>query len=97
MFVNNEGQIDIQPLSQQKWLNLVEQIGLDDNTEDELAHQLAEQGIYVASPEEREFQESTVSEGHVALKSEKLPLDKILMGIFGVIILALVYFKIRKK
>jgi hypothetical protein len=86
MLVNDEGQVDIQPLSQQKWLDLVEQIGLDDNTEDELAQQLAEQGIYVAPPEE----EST-------LESGKLPLNRIIIAVLGVIILPLVYIKIRKK
>jgi hypothetical protein len=55
MLVNDEGQEAIGQLGQQKWLDLVEQIGHDDNTEDELTQQLAEQGIYLTPPEEREL------------------------------------------
>jgi hypothetical protein len=96
MLINDLGQVDIQKLSQQKWLDLVEQIG-PDNTDDELAQQLEELGDYVAPPEESESKDRSIPEKDGALESEKFPLDKIIITILGVIILALVYVKIRKK
>jgi hypothetical protein len=76
------------------WDALIEKYGLENL---DISEPIETANIGGQIGDREETSKDVVTEKSAALESGKLPLDKIIIAIFGVIILALVYIKIRKK